>query len=303
MSATPSKFDVVIRSNLLNEVGIGAFRALDHLVLLRGQSTLTPSQLSDVVAGNTVLLCGGYLSEDAVSKLCDVAKSVHFWPKSASETDKYGDWVTVISTSLPVSEEIIAEHAWFDSVLKYFSNDTPSSEKPFHTNVYNGLIALTKQKNVDATEEDIIKFAMHYNTAVRPCLFVEQLRDAGELRAAFTRQHAHDVVRINGREVRCGPNGKYTATMVIAGPTLVVAIAQAAAEKSSVGINVREGKDGRYRFTFCTKDPELVDLAFVSEPPFNGGGEAHMKGCSVAKGVFSNDPQETIFEGMFSVEE
>lgn len=64
----------------------------------------------------------------------------------------------------------------------------------------------------------------------------EKAAEAGRAQMQFEKQLALDTVNHNSRMMRCGPDAKYSACVVFAGPMPIMPIANEAARRAQIGM-------------------------------------------------------------------
>jgi hypothetical protein len=222
-----------------------------------------------------VVVFGSYWDSASIQKVDKVAASLVVFVHSDSDVAKYPGVTTRV---LDQSALAIGVHeSWLSHLYKRDTSAATDEDEAFH----RGMLVRYAGSCLDETLQKWVYSFDDDNTLRQSAI------EFGKSIVEYNNYLAKETVKANSLDVYVGKSigQKYRARLVISGPILVMPVVMAAAKDYDVGINMRQGADGNTRFTFFTRNSDNIDLSFVNQAPFNGGGKPYCKGCSVARTV------------------
>jgi len=251
----------------------GLVAAVENAKILdiRG-SKIIPADMLDPEA-KTVYVCGTYFDDlEPIYKTCKGAEVVALlYSDEEIKAKKYGDVCAygLIQDHIPYNK-----HPWMLHMIRRGTPDQKTDDEV----MYRGLLHIDK-KMVE-TFTDIL------NGDLDPGSVME----TGRIVTESNRQSANYQVKSSAVVIKL--NGEISAAIVSGSWNRVLPTAIAAAETAEIGINMRHNlRTHKTHFTFYTCTG--ADLTFVTQSPFNGGGEQHCKGCTV-NGLVMIQPGKTL---------
>lgn len=243
-----------------------------NVIVLEKVHTI-PQDIIEKLKGQNVVLFGSYWAQDTVDYLYKVASDVEIKVFSHEDLNKYSANVTYEEDLL--EDKHYEKHPWIKYLLKRTRPGTSKQCEYF----YRGLLDLGVMFGCEGIE-DLLPTLLNSKRQ----LFVEEdVINVGKTICNHQERDAKDIVK---RYSIMGTMHSYSACLVVGGPQPVMPLVMAAAEKATVGIDVRfYANCNQTRITFYTYDKDC-DLSFV-QTKLGGGGRKECKGTTI-DGWFSS---------------
>lgn len=249
-------------------------------VLCVGKEIFLSEETLSKVEGTNVLLFGTYWTKETVSALTVRAKSTTVIVYSETDFNRYYP-MPAHCKHLHIETLLSKTHHKMHFWIKPLLNRTRPTGTEEDEQFYRGLLYLGKVNGKKDLESLIPALVRKELMFVRDHIYL-----TGQTIHNLQKMESEEIVERYSIELTLRG---YRACLVVGGAQPVMPLVMAAASKEGVdiGVNVRfYANENVTRITFYTHK-ESVDMEFVHESPFNGGGRRECKGCTV-KGWFAN---------------
>lgn len=263
------KYDRVLCWGLVEELVLGVVNQAE-IVNLKPQTEIPIAEIVKCL-GKRVLIVGSYFSSDSI-RVLSAATTADVLVFSEADLKKYteSERVQLAPWVHPKNSSFIIPDApeWTMHLLRR-TRGKSAGETPDDEAFYRGMLLIGSEKglNVEATIQAMFKGELVSEQA---------LIDLGHMVQRVSEYHARENVEFSGKLIKVG---KYSARIVSASVVPVMPMVMEAAKGVDIGISQRYNqKEGTTQVTFYTLTPDKVDLGFVHEKPFEGGGRPDCKG-------------------------
>jgi len=209
-----------------------------------------------------VYVCGTYFND--LKPVINGCPNARITALVYSEADlaarKYGD---VCDYRLLRPEIPTAAHPWMRRILRRTELGAPIEDEQFYRGVIHGKHSVSLFDKITQMREEKVDEAALIRTGA---IILDHIEAMAEFVASTGR-----LIKIGGQE----------CFVAVGSWSPVLPIVQVLARRAKIGVLIRYNLDRQTtHFTFYSH--EGADMSFVRQPPFNGGGDPHCMGATVA---------------------
>lgn len=284
-------FHTAIVWPLPDELAVGCVRAAH--VICGGKVEELPHEVFCMVENKSVLLVGSHWTTETVAKLETMSSKLCITVFSETDMNKFSGYGSSIFTMEGIfSPRDYEIYPW----LHYLWNrNVPGSDKKTQKTqeaFYRGLLDFGKKRGY-VEVFDLLAALCRNDLKINE----DELIRYGKCIARHYRLECADWVKRHAIYMPVVWKDKlYRACIIIGGPAPVMPLVKAAAAVARIGVNVRfYASEDVTRFTFYTFQPDEVDLSFVNELPFGGGGSNECRGANLKGFLENRDALESLF--------